>query len=315
MLFPLAALLPILFWPGTNTVAPLLHQAGINEIAVPPGKTDAWKNENRLKVDVVDLNKTLKLPPPGVDYRTNEASASRVPWVNSNGWRFMRQPNARFSYDVKENAVALATSEAFSFGSDAVIQTNEPGLARLAEMLNFLSSLPSRKGSILADVGFIDHGSDLDAEVMNLLVRENLLFTIVRAPDPDLKLTVELGSKEYASKNPDVLEHRIRANLGDDRRLIRIYGTSVVVAHVTGKPGKLRLHFLNYGAARGTEVGAFRVRVLGWYDKAQLRSFERPGVELADFSPGHEATEFTIPGLKTYAVVDLTRAQSDSATH
>ena len=65
MLFPLAALLPILFWPGANTIAPLLHQAGISEIAVPPSKTDAWKNENRLKVDIVDLDKTLKLPPPG----------------------------------------------------------------------------------------------------------------------------------------------------------------------------------------------------------------------------------------------------------
>ncbi|MBV8807663.1 MAG: hypothetical protein JO033_03225, partial [Acidobacteriaceae bacterium] len=291
----------------------LLHQAGISEIAVPPGKTEAWKNENGLKVDIVDLDKTIKLPAPGVDYHTNEASASRVPWVNSNGWRFMRQPNARFSYYVKGSGAALAAAEAFSFDSNAVIQTDEAGLAPLAVMLKFLSTLPPLEGPALADIGFVDHGSGLDAEVMNLLVRENLLFRIVRAPDSDLKLTVELGSKEYSSKNPDVLEHQIRANLGDDRRLIRIYGTSVVVAHVMGGSGRLRLHLLNYGSGRGTIVGAFRVRVLGSYDKAQLRSFGPPGVEVTEFSPGHEATEFAIPTLKAYAVVDLTQAQSASA--
>jgi hypothetical protein len=313
MLFELVAVLPVFFWPGANSIAPLLHQAGISQIAVPPDKADTWKSEKGLKVDVVDLDKAVKLPMPGVDYRTTEATASHVPWVNSNGWRFMRQPDGRFSYDVKGNAAGLAAAEAFSFGSDAVIQTDQAGLTPLAAMLKFLSSLPSRKGPVLADFGFIDHGSGLDAEVMNVLVRDSLLFRVVRANDPNLKLTVDLGSKDYSSKDVDVLEHQIRANLGDDRRFIRIYGTSVVVAHVTGEPGNLRLHFLNYGSARGTEVGAFRVRVLGAYQKAQLRSFNRPGVELADFSQGHGATEFTVPGLETYAVVDLTRAQSDSA--
>jgi hypothetical protein len=313
MMAALAALLPIFFWPGPSSIAPLLHQAGLSEIAVPPDKSDTWKSEKGLKVHVVDLNKAVRLPLPGVDYRTSEATASRVPWVNSNGWRFMRQPDGRFSYDVNGNDAGLAAAEAFCFGSDAVIQTNQAGLTPLAAMLKFLSSLPPRKEPVLADVGFMDHGSSLDAEVMNLLVRDNLLFRIVLANDPDLKLTVSLGSKEYSSKDADVLEHQIRANLGDDRRFIRMYGTSVVVAHVTGELGNLRLHFLNYGSARGTEVGAFRVRVLGAYEKAQLRSFNRPGVELADFSQGHGATEFTVPGLETYAVVDLTRAQSDSA--
>jgi hypothetical protein len=307
-LFCLAAALPVLFWAEANTTAPLLRQAGVTEIAVPPTSADAWKHADGIKVDVVDLDKTVKLPAPSVNYRMNQASASRVPWVNSNGWRFMRQPTATFSYDVKGNAAGLATAEAFAFGSAAVLQTDEAGLAPLAAMLKFLRSLDAGQGPALADIGFVDDGSSLDAEVMNLLVRENLLFRIVRAPEPDLKLTVQLGSKQYLSKNPPEVAHQIRANLGDDRRFIRIYGSSVVIARVTGQAGKLRLHLLNYGAGRGTIIGSFRVRLLGHY-KTELHSFDVPEDHVVDYSSDSNATEFTVPELKTYAVIYLTTTQ------
>lgn len=307
MLF-LLAVLPVLFWAGGNTGAPLLRQAGVTEIAVSPTSAEAWKSADGIKVEIVDLGKTVKLPGPGVDYHMNQASASRVPWVNSNGWRFMRQPNANFSYDVKGNTATLAAAEAFSFGSAAVLQTDEEGLAPLGAMLKFLRGLDTRQGPALADIGFVDHGSSLDAEVMNLLVRENLLFKIVRAPELDLKLTVQLGSKQYTSTNPDVLQHQIRANLGDDRRLVRIYGTSVVIARVTGDAGKLRLHLLNYGAGHGTIVGAFRVRLLGHF-QAELHSFDAPEDHVIDYSTESNATEFTVPQLKSYAVVYLTATQ------
>jgi hypothetical protein len=238
----------------------------------------------------------------------NEASPSRVPWVNSNGWRFLRQPKARFAYNVKRNTVALAAAEAFCFGSNAIVQTDADGLAPLGAMLKFLASIGSRQGQALADIGFIDDGSAASAEVMNLLVRDNLLFAIVRPPNPDLKMTVQLGSKEYptqAANNPDVLEHKIRANLTDARRLVRIYGASIVIVRVTGEPGKLRMHLLNYGAGQRTRVGAFRVRILGRYSKAQLHSFGSPNDQIVDYSPEPDATEFTVPGFKAYAVVDL----------
>ena len=66
--------------------------------------------------------------------------------------------------------------------------------------------------------------------------------------------------------------------------------------------------FFRDDASSGTQVGAFRVRVLGFYDKAELRSPDM-AVEIADFSRGPDATEFTVPSLKTYAVVDLTATQ------
>ena len=222
----------------------------------------------------------------------------------------MRQPTARFAYDVEGNTAALAAAEAFCYGAVAIVQTDSSGLKPLAEMLTFLKTLDSREGPAVADVGFIDNGSATDAEVMNLLVRDNLLFRIVHSPSPDVKLTVQVGSKEFPAqeaKNPDLFAHKVRATLKDARRSIRLYGTSLVVARVTGNPGKIRVHLLNYGAGHGTRVGAFRVRVLGRYSKATLHSFDGPKDTVADYSLESDATEFTVPELKTYAVVDLTR--------
>jgi hypothetical protein len=175
-------------------------------------------------------------------------------------------------------------------------------------MLKFLADLDSQEGQPVADIGFIDDGSPAAGEVMNLLVRDNLLFKIVSSPEPDLKLTVKLGSREYPAaeaKDPNALVHKIRANLTDARRTLRIYGTSVVVARLTRESDHLRLHFLNYGAARGTRVGGFRVRILGRYRKAQLHSVGNPTDQIIEFNPEAQATEFTVPELKAYAVVDL----------
>jgi hypothetical protein len=309
MFFLFGIILPILYWPAATDTAPSLRQAGIEHIAVPASQVELWKSIPGISVETAHIEKTIKAPAPGVSFHMNEASASRVPWVNSNGWRFMRQPNARFFYDVKGDTAALAAAEAFCYGSRVILQTDASGLAPLAAMLKFLVTITVEEGPAAADIGFIDDGSTTDAEVMNLLVRDNLLFRIVRSPTPDLKLTVQVGSKEYPkeeAKNPDLLEHKLRANLQDARRLIRLYGTSVVVARVTVNAGKARLHLLNYGSGQGTRVGAFRVRILGRYSKAQLHSFGSPTDKVVDYSAAPDATEFTIPELKTYAVVDLT---------
>lgn len=310
MLSLLAFVLPVLYWPGGTSNAALIRQAGIEKIAVPAVQVAPWKNVPDIAVEAGSLESTVKLPAPGITFHMSEASASRVPWVNSNGWRFMRQPDAKFSYDVKGNAAALAAAEAFCFGAAALIQTDQNGLEPFGQMLRFLHALDSNQGQPVADIGFIDDGSPTSAEIMNLLVRDNLMFKIVHSPDPDLKLTVRLGSKEYPlqeAKNPDLMEHKIRANLTDAHRFIRIYGTSVVVAHLTRTPGSVHIDLLNYGAPEGTRIGAFRVRVLGRYSKAQLHSFGSPADQVTDYNPEQDATEFTIPELKTYAVVDLTK--------
>jgi hypothetical protein len=49
------------------------------------------------------------------------------------------------------------------------------------------------------------------------------------------------------------------------------------------------------------------LRVLGQYPKHRLAAAGSPGLELLDYSVEPDATEFTLPQLKTYAVIDLSR--------
>jgi len=142
------------------------------------------------------------------------------------------------------------------------------------------------------------------------MVRDNLLFRILRSPEPGYKLIVQVGSDEYSkeeAKNPDLLVHKIRYNLTDARRTIRIFGTSVVLARVTAHGQHTRIQLLNYGASRGMQVGAFRVHIRGRYQNAQLRSYGDETARIADYSFAAGATEFTVPELKIFAVVDLSR--------
>ena len=99
---------------------------------------------------------------------------------------------------------------------------------------------------------------------------------------------------------------RIRTNLTDDKRTLRIYGTAVVVGRLTESGGKARLQLINYaGAAR--KVNGVRVRLLGRYPNHKVVADDTPGAELQDFTADATATEFTLPELKTYAVIDLSR--------
>ncbi len=306
----LPVVLPVLYWPGGAETAPALRQAGITHVVVPASEANSWKSVSGIDIQVADRQTAKKLPSPGITFRMSESSASRVPWVTSNGWRFIRQPEGKFYYDVSGNESALAAAEAFCYAANATVQTDASGLKPFADMLEFLATINSPQGPAVADIGFVDDGSPAAGEVMNLLVRDNLLFKTVSTPDPGLKITVRLGSKEYptgAAKDPNVLEHKIRAALTDERRRIRIYGTSIVVARITEQSDGLRLHLLNYGSAKGTRVEAFRVRVLGHYPKAQVHSFGSANQQVMDYALEPAATEFTVPELKTYAAIDLSK--------
>jgi hypothetical protein len=321
MLLLLAAL-PGLFWDApADTTAAALREAGIKRIQVPAARLAEWKNVPNMAVEAADLQSAVKLLAPTVNYRMDQASASRAPWLMSNGWQFLRRgamPNkaaqGRFYYDVTGKTAALAAAEAFCFGAGVLVKTDAAGLKPLAEMLEFLGSVNAEPLPPIADIGFVDDDSAAAGEVMNMMVRDNLLFQIVARPDVifrhlPFKLTVRLGTKEYPladAGNPSLVAHAIRGNLTDEKRSVRIYGSPVVVARLTGAVGKVRLHLLNYSGATRS-VDGIRVRVLGQYPKHQLAAAGSPGMELADYSVEPDATEFTLTQLKTYAVIDLSR--------
>lgn len=309
ILLALAAALPGLLWDKPPDTAPELRDAGIRSIHVTAEKYKDWKSVDGISIEPADLRNTVKLPPPAVEYRPNVASATRSPWLVSNGWKFLRSPNGRFLYDVQGPAAALAAAEAFCFGGDALVRTDGSGLKPFQEMLGFLQGLAENNGAGRPDIGFIDDGSSVAAEIMNMMVRNNLLFRVVPRPDPALKLTVRLGSKELPledAKNPVMAAQEIRARLTDEKRSLRLYGSAVVVGRLTTLPDGVRVHLLNYAGAE-RKVDGVRVRVLGHYGKHRLAAAGSPNEELLDYLSDRDATEFTLPELRSYAVIDLTR--------
>jgi hypothetical protein len=307
MLLALAAVLPGVFWEGAPSKAPALRESGVHHIFVAPDQVEAWKKVEDIVAEAVDLNLSMKLKSPAVNYRFEQASASRVPWIDGNGWQFLRRPDGRYYYDAAGERAAIAAAEAFAWHARANVKTDDAGLPSLARMLAFLRALPDGEGQPVADIGFADDGSAVAGEVMNLLVRGNLLFRVTQAPDPKLKLNVKLGAARYPveqARNPATMAQMIRADLRDEARSLRIYGSAVVIGRLERAGNSARVHLLNYDVNR--KVNGVRVRVAGEFKNGQLAVADLPAGKLLDLAATAGATEFTVPELKSYAVIDLT---------
>jgi hypothetical protein len=304
-----ALLLPSLFWNKGPETVNVLRRAQISHISTPRSMADAWKAVRGISVEIVDPKQLIQVLTPSVDVHADEASATRAPWVNSNGWRFLRQPDGQFYYQAPGAAASLAAAEAFTYGVNAVIHTDDAGLDAFGKMLAFLQRVGGEDLLPLVNIGFIDDGSPTSGEFMNLLVRRNLLFRVVKHPDPKVDLTVELGSAEYPRSeagDPSLLAEKVRSNLTDEKRLLRLYGSEVVVGRLVGDGHRARLYLLNYGAAR-SPVEGIRIRVSGVYPKCDVAEYDSPKVRLLDVGTASGVTEFTVPELRSFAVIQLSR--------
>ncbi len=304
MLALLAVLLPTLYSDRPADTADALRKAGIERLYVPAGQEQAWRKQG-FPATAFDRAHAGQAVAPTVEYHMDVASASRIPWVDANGWRFEREPGRTFFYDASPESAALAAAEAFAYGAEAAIRAGPEDVAPFARMLQFLGQIGQPQLPVMANIGVIDDGSDTMAEVLNLLARHNLLFHVIPSADAKYDLNIRLGTAEYpteAAADPYEFAMQIRRRLTDEKRLVRIYGSNVVLVRLTGDASVARLHLLNYGKA---VVKGLRVRVLGSYKTGKLAAFGRPGVALEDYGVQDGATEFTIPELGTYAVVDL----------
>lgn len=250
----------------------------------------------------------VKLNTPHVQMRPNEASATRSPWIDSNGWRMLRTPSQQFYYQVTGDAAMLAAAESFTYGSDSLISTDAAGTQAFEKMMAFLRTVPETKDlQPVADFGVIDDGSDQTGEVMNLLTRQNLLFKIEKAPEKQFHVNVRVGSPDYPAEdasNPSFFAHKVRAQLGDDHRSIRLYGSEVVVSRYLSKGARARVYLINYS---NRPVRGLRVRVRGTYSKGDAHVYNIAGAKLEDWVEDGGATEFSIPELNAFAVIDLSR--------
>ena len=298
---------PCVYWTHGADARAALESAALKRLCVPPDQVDLWRQAGFQVEAVSDAEFSAReaLPAPGVTPRVAVASPTRSPWIVANGWRFIRNPAAKYSYTAPRGKGALAAAEAYAYGADAVLKIDAADVAAVGAMLSFLDTLPPTQLPAVADVGLVDDGSAVTGEVMNLLARRNLLFEVVRSPATRFHLNVAVGSARYpaaAAADPSAFALRIRRELTDERRSLRLYGSEVVIARLTGDSARVRVHLLNYG---GRDIEGLRVRVLGAYPSGSALVAGAGRLPLDDLVVADGATEFSVPKVTTYAVVDL----------
>jgi len=223
----------------------------------------------------------------------------------ANGWRFMRHPGRKYVYDVPAGKAALAAAEAFAYRADAVLKIAAADVGSAGTMLTFLEAVPPVDLPAVSDLAIVDDGTAATGEVMNLLARRNLLFEVVATPSPQFPLTISIGSPEYPREealDPSVFALKIRRRLTDERRTLGIFGSEVVIGRLTGDGGRARLHLINYG---GREIEGLRIRLRGAYGAGDALVAGAGRLPLQDQVVADGATEFSVPRILTYAVIDL----------
>jgi hypothetical protein len=314
---PLLAFAQLLLWEQGTGSAAELRARGITRIAVPPDRAAAWQQAGFEVVPVSreELAARISLDPPGVDTDAI-ASASQRPWVDANGWRFLRQPGARYVQAPPAGRGALAVAEAHVFGADAIFRVHPPELLAelpakpaelpaLATVLAQLRAVPSVPWPDVAQIEVVDDGSERVGEVMNLLSRRNLLWRPRATGQAGPALVVQIGTPAYPEKlarSPDQLVDLVRRRLGDDRRALRVYGSETVLCRLQAQGQRARVSLLNYG---GRIAEGVRLRLRGSYPHATAvtdRVLPRPPLYQVDAG---NVTELTVPPFRYWAVVDL----------
>jgi hypothetical protein len=307
----LLAALPVLYSEQAPGAAAALKQAGVERVRVPPAAVAAAKAAGLDASPLGDAERAdrVALKAPGLVGRADAASATRRPWIDANGWRYRRAPQARYFATAPKDAAVLTAAEAFAYGVDLVLAIDPADLPAFGETLAFLRGVPELEAPDVADVGVVDDGSPLAGEVMNLLSRRNLLFRPLQRAEGELPVVVQLGTQEYPESeaaNPDALALKIRSSLGDERRSLRVYGSEIVIARLTGSAERRRLQLLNYG---GRTIQGLRVRLRGRWNPGPALVLPRGPAAVEDPQLDNDATEFSLPALGPYAVVDLTAAR------
>jgi hypothetical protein len=264
-----------------------------------------------------------EVPGPAVRIQANESQATTAPWIDSNAWRFQRGMQKANYAKLAAGSAPLAAAEAFTFNVDAILNPDPADLQELGRMLGFLKTLAQPPMPALANIEIVDNHSPAMKEVLNMLTRRNLLYRVVSAPDHKLDLTVQLGTKDFpkeSAENPSDFAARVRAKLGDDKRLVRLYGTSAMIARLTGDGKHVRLYLLSYGRGRGQGGGqgrgrggqgggqqsTLRIRVLGRYQPTRFLAYgAADDAKLLDVENPGKTTEFSVPLFNTLAVIDL----------
>ena len=142
----LVAALPALYWDQPATTAEDLRRAGIETLRVPPERVLEWRQSglDATPLSPAERARRTALKAPGIAARADWASATRRPWIDANGWRYLRGPNAAYFLAAPPGAAVLAAVEAFAHDADLVLQADPADLEALARRSPSCAGCPRR---------------------------------------------------------------------------------------------------------------------------------------------------------------------------
>lgn len=245
-----------------------------------------------------DASALRKVPPPGVRYRMNMAMATSAPWIDSNIWRYRRGPAQRYLCEVTDKNLPLAMAEAFATGVSlalAVAPEIKPAYERIAA---FFQSIPPGPTKPWTNFTVSDDGSPQAGEAMNLMARRNLLYAVGKPGRGVVALSRE------AVRNPHEFVLDTRDRMGDETRLLRLFGSELTIAALAREGNQVRLHLVNYGSR---PVESLRIRIQGRYAASNLRAYVYNDAQprTSDWIEDGGYTEFSLERLPLYAILDL----------
>ena len=190
--------------------------------------------------------------------------------VDRRQWLALRaRPGGQYVYDARRRARPRSPPPRHSPTAqrDSQDRSGRPRVDRLDA--DFSRQPAALDLPAVADLAVVDDGSAATGEVMNLLSRRNLLFEVVKAPSTKYRINVALGGPDYplqAAGDPSAFAQTIRTQLTDDGRSLRVYGSEVVIARLTGDESHERLHLINYG---GRDIEGLRVKLKGGWSAGE----------------------------------------------
>lgn len=299
---------PLIYWTAGISTVEDVRKAGVVELAVPATEAAQWQKAGfkARGIAETDLAKLQRVAVPRLAGRGNVASATRRPWIDANGWVFTKYPTGKFIYDeLPVGKAGLAAAEAYAYGVDALLKIGRDDLTAAARTISELRRLPVESLPVVADFTVVDNNSPQIDEVLNLLTRRNLLYRIVPAPIASYPINIRLGSKDYPetdAADPSAFAQSIRLKIGDENRSLRVYGSEIIIARLTGDGTRGRVHLLNYS---GRQAEGLRIRVRGDYRSGTLTAPGIKGYSLEELLVEKGIFEGTISKMGIYAVVDL----------
>jgi hypothetical protein len=112
----------------------------------------------------------------------------------------------------------------------------------------------------------------------------------------------ERGAVKPRTGNPSEFAYEVRKKIGDDKRLLRVYGSEVVIARLEGDAKRRTVHLLNYS---NRNVDGVRVRVAGTWKAVRVHASDG-ALEASDVVHEGAVTEFSLTRVGKYVVVILT---------